>query len=232
MLCRGLLAVLAAASCRQAFSVNVDVENGVYKLGEEAFDVAVSKQKLLMVSFCIPESKACKELLPSYEKAGKKLKKLEKGPRLGKVDATTDLALAEKYAVSSFPTLLVFKDGKLHGRYTSGLDKEDIVGYMEAFVDYPEALVPARQAYLLVYHYYKEVLRLIFPGAIRKILFKGFAVVLFMPFTLFFLCRICCSGPTKEAKAPKKKPEPKAAEAKKSEKKEDADKGAEEKKED
>lgn len=54
----------------------------------------------------------CKQLAPEYANAAKHLSESESLIKLGKVDATIESELAEKFGIRGYPTLKFFKNGK------------------------------------------------------------------------------------------------------------------------
>jgi len=193
------VAVPLLLSALGASGVSVDIENGVYKLTESTLGTVLGKFPAVMVMFYSPES-----YNKDYDKAARKLKKSapteDGGARLAKVDAVAEPALKEKYSIKDLPTLLVFKGGELSETYTSSTDKEDLVAYMKAVATEPAPLGQLLQFYQLAYVAYKDLLRKVFPGNIRKHLFKAFPVMLALPLLLVFCCMCCCGSrkPKKE----------------------------------
>lgn len=55
----------------------------------------------------------CKRLEPEYERAARSLLNHDPPIALGKVDATLERDLAQEYEVSGFPTLKMFRKGKV-----------------------------------------------------------------------------------------------------------------------
>ena len=59
----------------------------------------------------------CKKLAPEYEQAATQLKKENPPIPLAKVDCPANQDLCQKYGVSGYPTLKIFRDGELSSDY-------------------------------------------------------------------------------------------------------------------
>jgi protein disulfide-isomerase A1 len=68
-------------------------------------------------------------LAPEYEKAAQQLSESNASIKLGKVDATIESDLAEKFGIRGYPTLKFFKNGKPVD-YTGGRTKDEIVQWV------------------------------------------------------------------------------------------------------
>ena len=86
-------------------SALAEKENGVLVFTDQNFDTEIANYEHLLVEFYAPWCAHCKALAPEYEKAAKSLD-------LAKVDATKNEALAKRFEVKGFPTLLFFINGE------------------------------------------------------------------------------------------------------------------------
>jgi protein disulfide-isomerase A1 len=94
-------------------------EEGVLVLTDETFSHALEHHPTMLVEFYAPWCGHCKTLAPEYAKAAQTLEKSDLQVKLAKVDATVNKAVAEKFEVKGFPTLVFFKNG-VQSEYTGG----------------------------------------------------------------------------------------------------------------
>ncbi|KAK3729051.1 hypothetical protein RRG08_005424 [Elysia crispata] len=104
--------------------------DAVLSLTKDDFDGVVENEKLILVEFYAPWCGHCKRLAPLYEKAAKQLKKQDPPILLAKVDATKESDLANRFDVTGYPTLKLFRNGRASD-YKGKSDSEyDIVSFM------------------------------------------------------------------------------------------------------
>jgi len=107
-------------------------KSDVVVLTSANFDEITSKtsgSNTVLVEFYAPWCGHCKSLEPKYEEAATQLK--SKGIILGKVDATVEKDLAEKFSVTGYPTLKYFRDGKPYDYEGARNNPEAIIEFME-----------------------------------------------------------------------------------------------------
>ncbi|NXC70391.1 PDIA2 isomerase, partial [Anhinga anhinga] len=107
-------------------------EDGVLVLHEHNFARALSEHQLLLVEFYAPWCGHCQRLAPAFAQAAAVLRNESIPAWLGKVDATAQVALANEFGITSYPTLKLFRNGnRTHPvAYTGHMDAEGIVHWV------------------------------------------------------------------------------------------------------
>jgi len=102
----------------------------VLTLTQDNFDETVNNAEIILVEFYAPWCGHCKKLAPEYEKAAKELQKLDPPIPIAKVDATVETTLASKYGITGYPTMKIFRNGKI-SEFKGDRTKKGIVSYMK-----------------------------------------------------------------------------------------------------
>ncbi|VDD91578.1 unnamed protein product [Enterobius vermicularis] len=102
----------------------------VIPLKDSDFETESKQYEVLLVKFYAPWCGHCKRLAPEYEKAATKLKNNDPPITLAEVDCTVEKKTCEKFSVSGFPTLKIFRNGNLAQDYDGPREAEGIVKYM------------------------------------------------------------------------------------------------------
>merc|ERR1711868_326752 len=124
---KSLLVLAVFGALAQA---EITKEEGVLVLTEGNFQEAVDGNEFVLVEFYAPWCGHCKALAPEYAKAAGILAEKDSPIKLGKVDATEESSLAEKFEVRGYPTLKFFKNGKAM-EYSGGRTADTIVSWVE-----------------------------------------------------------------------------------------------------
>jgi len=121
------LLVLVAYARSEA---TIEEEDNVLVLTSSNFDQAIANNKYILVEFYAPWCGHCKSLAPEYAKAAGALKAESSEVRLGKVDATVQSDLGERFKVKGYPTLKFFIDGTPI-EYGGGRTSDEIIQWLK-----------------------------------------------------------------------------------------------------
>jgi thioredoxin 1 len=87
--------------------------SSVININDENFDTVVS-QGVTIVDFWAPWCLPCRIQGPILEKVSKKV---GENVRVCKMNVDDNMITAQKYGISSIPTLLVFRDGQMEKKF-------------------------------------------------------------------------------------------------------------------
>ncbi|MCC0650468.1 thioredoxin [Clostridioides sp. ZZV15-6598] len=90
-----------------------------------------NKEGLVVVDFFATWCGPCKMLSPVYEGLGNEM--IEKANFL-KVDIDQSMELAQKFEVSTVPTVIIFKDGKAIDRLIGFIPKDNLKNKIESYM--------------------------------------------------------------------------------------------------
>ncbi|XP_059050936.1 protein disulfide-isomerase A3 [Achroia grisella] len=110
-------------------------EEDVLDLTDSDFSTVVGQHDTALVMFYAPWCGHCKRLKPEYAVAAGILKNDDTPVALAKVDCTEGgKSTCEKFSVSGYPTLKIFRKGELSQEYNGPRESNGIVKYMRAQV--------------------------------------------------------------------------------------------------
>ncbi|KAI1715090.1 thioredoxin domain-containing protein [Ditylenchus destructor] len=112
------------------FLVSALAASDVLEYTDANFETDITQHDVALAEFYAPWCGHCKKLAPEYEKAATKLKSNDPPIALVKVDCTSEKATCDKFGVSGFPTLKIFRHGQATQDYDGPRDAEGIVKYM------------------------------------------------------------------------------------------------------
>ncbi|XP_076444268.1 protein disulfide-isomerase A3-like [Babylonia areolata] len=97
---------------------------------DKDFQAKVEQHELILVEFYAPWCGHCKKLAPEYEKAAGRLLKNDPPVPLAKVDCVAEEKTCDRFSITGYPGLKVFKNGKLDHDYKGPREADAIVQTM------------------------------------------------------------------------------------------------------
>ncbi|KAB0796260.1 hypothetical protein PPYR_10321 [Photinus pyralis] len=125
-----LFAAILWVRCDDKGDSEIISEEYVLELKEENFDSVIESNDIVFVEFYAEQCGVCQALAPEYAKAATILAEAGSSVKLAKVDAIVETALAGKYKVDGYPTMLLFRKGTTPVSYERGRSANDIVGWL------------------------------------------------------------------------------------------------------
>ncbi|XP_052738487.1 protein disulfide-isomerase A3 [Bicyclus anynana] len=110
-------------------------EEDVLELTDSDFSTVIAQHDTALVMFYAPWCGHCKRIKPEYAVAAGVLKDDDPPVALAKVDCTeAGKSTCEKFSVSGYPTLKIFRKGELSQEYNGPRESNGIVKFMRAQV--------------------------------------------------------------------------------------------------
>jgi protein disulfide isomerase family A protein 3 len=103
----------------------------VLEFTDDDFAESVAEHDIILVEFFAPWCGHCKKLAPEYEQAATELKAATPPVPLAKVDCTANSDTCQKFGVSGYPTLKIFRGGEMSSDYGGPRQAAGIVSYMK-----------------------------------------------------------------------------------------------------
>lgn len=129
MLKLAVLLLLVTANMIRS-DASFEEEDNVIVLTTSNFDEVIKTHKYILVEFYAPWCGHCKALAPEYAKAAGQLNAEGSEVRLGKVDATVQSELGERFKIRGYPTIKFFIDGTPI-EYAGGRSSDEIIQWIK-----------------------------------------------------------------------------------------------------
>jgi len=118
-----------------SIGISYEAESDVLVLSDADFESKLAAQENTLVMFYAPWCGHCKRLKPEFDKAGELLRDDDPPIALAKVDCTeAGKETCNKFSVSGYPTLKIFKNGEVTSDYNGPREAAGIVKYMRSQV--------------------------------------------------------------------------------------------------
>ncbi|XP_073994862.1 disulfide-isomerase A3 [Rhodnius prolixus] len=112
--------------------INFSTASDVIELNDAEFQSRLTQYETTLVMFYAPWCGHCKKLKPEFEKAASLLRSHDPPVTLAKVDCTEGgKETCNKFSVSGYPTLKIFKDGEFTKEYNGPREASGIAKHMK-----------------------------------------------------------------------------------------------------
>lgn len=127
-------AQLAAILCRlvELSQRQISPSAGLTVFTADTFDGALSAHSLVLVDFSAAWCRPCQALAPTLEELARQYQGQE--VTIATVDVDQDAALAQRYRVTAYPTVLLFQNGAEVWRQEGGLELADYAALLDSYL--------------------------------------------------------------------------------------------------
>ncbi len=136
VVCPGCRAINRIQSGREAEATCGKCKTKVFEpraleLVGATFDRHIAKTDIpVLVDFYSPTCGPCLMMGPQFDDAAKAL---HPQVRLGKLDTSMEIAIAQRFGIQSVPTLAIFKEGKEVARQPGAMNSQEIVNWVRQY---------------------------------------------------------------------------------------------------
>ena len=104
--------LLASVITAENGTWGVPEDDHVAILTKDNFEEFLKAHPMVFVKFYAPWCGHCQSMAPAYSAIAERMKDLDNGVPIAKVDATVESELGEKFGIEGFPTIKLFKNGE------------------------------------------------------------------------------------------------------------------------
>ena len=123
------------ATTKRRWSGATVEEDNVLILTDDNLPTIIHDEPVVLVMFYAPWCHHCKQMTPEFSRVATTLKTRTPPIPLAKLDCTVHTNMAEKYEVSVYPTLKLFRNGRA-GDYEGPLPAAEMLEYLRALYVY------------------------------------------------------------------------------------------------